>query len=108
MGFRINLGDALLKKPLRWMFSQLFGSKTKKYFDENMGSVDFYNHVEYAATVSGTLSANGAINLFLGSDFIDKILKQATSAIGIDKKYEGIARDFLMKEIEKQLKSKAD
>jgi hypothetical protein len=102
MGFRINLGDALVKKPLRWMFSQLFGSKTKKYFDENIAPV-----ID-AATVSGTLTANGAINLFLGSDFIDKILKQATSAIGIDKKYEGIARDFLMKEIEKQLKSKAD
>ena len=79
-----------------------FWIENQKYFDENIAPV-----ID-AATVSGTLSANGAINLFLGSDFIDKILKQATSAIGIDKKYEGIARDFLMKEIEKQLKSKAD
>jgi hypothetical protein len=98
MGF--SLGDALVKKPLRWMFSQLFGSKTKKYFDENIAPV-----ID-AATMSGTLSANGAIDLFLGSDFIDKILKQSTSAIGIDKKYEGVARDFLKKEIEKQLKNK--
>jgi hypothetical protein len=100
MGFRINLGDALVKKPIRWMFSQLFGSKTKKYFDENIAPI-----ID-AATVSGTLTTDAAFDLFLGSDFIDKILKQATTTIGIDKKYEGIARDFIKKEIENQLKKK--
>ena len=100
MGFRINLGDALVKKPLRWMFSQLFGSKTKNYFDENIAPV-----ID-AATISGTLTTEGALDLFLNSDFIDRILKQATSSIGIDKKYEAVARDFIKKEIEKQLKDK--
>lgn len=82
------------------MFSQLFGSKTKKYFDENIAPI-----ID-AATISGTLTTDAAFDLFLGSDFIDKILKQATTTIGIDKKYEGIARDFIKKEIENQLKNK--
>jgi len=33
---RIDLGRFLFKKPLRWIFVQTFGSKSKKWFDNNI------------------------------------------------------------------------
>ena len=35
----LNLGNFFIKKPLRWAFSQAFGSKAKVWFDSNVGGV---------------------------------------------------------------------
>ena len=35
----LNLGNFFIKKPLRWAFSQAFGSKSKVWFDSNVAGV---------------------------------------------------------------------
>lgn len=97
---RLNLGNFLIKKPLRWAFSQAFGSKTKTWFDGNVGpAIDL-------ALSTGIFSYEIAIAKFLDNEFVDNLLKQVTTNVGIPKNYEGVAKDFLKSEIEKILKEK--
>lgn len=95
----INLGNFFIKKPLRWAFSQAFGSKAKVWFDSNVsGVIDI-------AMASGIFNYETAVSKFLDGNFVDGLLKQASSNLGIPKKYEGVARDFIKSEIEKQIKA---
>jgi hypothetical protein len=95
----LNLGNFFIKKPLRWAFSQAFGSKAKVWFDSNVGGV-----IDIAMA-TGIFNYETAIEKFLDGNFIDGLLKQATASLGIPKKYEGVAKDYIKSEIEKQIKA---
>lgn len=97
---KIDLGNFFIKKPLRWAFSQAFGSKTKSWFDDNIApAIDL-------AVSTGFFSYEIAVMKFLNDDFLDNMLKQAVPNLQIPKNYEGVARDFVKSEIEKFLKEK--
>lgn len=96
----LNLGNFFIKKPLRWAFSQAFGSKTKNWFDSNVGpAID-------VAISTGFFTYDIAITKFLEGDFVDNLLKQAVSTVNIPKNYEGVAKDYIKSEIEKIIKEK--
>ena len=96
----LNLGNFFIKKPLRWAFSQVFGSKAKSWFDSNVsGVIDI-------AVATGIFNYETAVEKFLDGNFVDGLLKQASTSVGIPKKYEGVAKDFIKSEIEKQIKAK--
>ena len=42
---------------------------------------------------------------YLEGNFVDGLLKQASTNLGIPKKYEGVAKDYIKSEIEKQIKA---
>jgi hypothetical protein len=95
----LNLGNFFIKKPLRWAFSQAFGSKSKVWFDSNVAGV-----IDIAMS-TGIFSYEAAVEKFLEGNFVDGLLKQATTNLGIPKKFEGVARDYIKSEIEKQIKA---
>ena len=75
----LNLGNFLIKKPLRWAFSQAFGSKMKVWFDDNVSIV-----ID-AALMSGLLDPTAAILKYTDNEFIDKILGQAIGDLNTQK-----------------------
>ena len=96
----INLGNLLIKKPLRWAFSQAFGSKMKVWFDDNVsGVID-------AALVSGIFTPETAILKFVDGKFVDGLFKQAVSNLGIPKQYQSFAKEYIEQEIKKQIENK--
>ena len=97
MGF--NLGNFFIKKPLRWAFSQAFGSKAKVWFDSNVAGV-----IDIAMS-TGIFNYDSAVEKFLEGNFVDGLLKQASTNLGIPKKFEGVAKDYIKSEIEKQIKA---
>ena len=97
MGF--NLGNFFIKKPLRWAFSQAFGSKAKVWFDSNVAGV-----IDIAMS-TGIFNYDSAVEKFLEGNFVYGLLKQASTSLGIPKKYEGVAKDYIKSEIEKQIKA---
>ena len=95
----LNLGNFLIKKPLRWAFSQAFGSKMKVWFDENVSIV-----ID-AALLSGVFDPTTAILKFTDGEFIDKILGQAIGDLNIPKKYQGFAKDYVKDKIKEQIEN---
>ena len=95
----LNLGNFLIKKPLRWAFSQAFGSKMKVWFDDNISVV-----ID-AALLSGLLDPATAILKFTDKEFIDKILGQAIGDLEIPKKYQGLAKDYVKDKIKEQIEN---
>lgn len=96
----INLGNFFIKKPLRWAFSQAFGSKMKVWFDDNVsGVID-------AALASGIFTPETAVLKFIEGNFVDGLFKQAVSSLGIPKQYQGFAKEYIEQEIKKQIENK--
>lgn len=94
---KINLGNFLVKKPLRWMFSQLFGSKIKFWFDDNVSPV-----ID-ASLSSGLLDLNNALVQFVEGDFVDKMLSDFINKFKVPKSYEIFAKEYIRQEIKNQI-----
>jgi hypothetical protein len=95
----LNLGNFLIKKPLRWAFSQAFGSKMKDWFDNNLSVV------LDAALLSGVFDPTSAIIKFVDNkDFINKALNEVIGELNIPKQYESVAKDYLKDKIKDQIK----
>jgi hypothetical protein len=94
---RLNLGNFFVKKPLRWMFSQLFGSKIKNWFDSNVSLI-----ID-ASLASGILNLDGAVSQFLESDFVDKMLKEFVSQFRLPKSYEVFAEEYIREQIKNKI-----
>jgi hypothetical protein len=94
----LNLGNFLFKKPLRWAFSQAFGSKMKDWFDNNIAvAIDL-------AIASGVFNPASAAIKFIEGDYIDSIFKQAVSELNIPKNYQGLAKDYIKDKVKEQIK----
>ena len=74
----LNLGNFFIKKPLRWAFSQVFGSKAKFWFDSNVsGVIDI-------AMATGIFNYETAVEKFLDGNFVDGLLKQDSTSVFIE------------------------
>lgn len=94
---RIDLGKFLFKKPLRWAFSQTFGSKTKTWFDQNIDPlIDI-------ALMNNLLSFEMAKEQIIDSNFVDSVMEKMLNEVDIPKQYHGFAKDFIKDELRKQL-----
>jgi hypothetical protein len=93
----LNLGNFLIKKPLRWAFSQAFGSKIKPWFDENVAiAID-------VAIGSGFYNPATAILKFVDGDFTNNLVAKVIQDLSIPKKYESIAKEYIKDEIKKKI-----
>lgn len=95
----LNLGNFFIKKPLRWAFSQAFGSKMKVWFDENVSVV-----ID-AALLSGYFDPTTAILKFTDGDYVDKLLHQVVGDLNIPKQYQGFAKDYVKDKIKEQIEN---
>ena len=94
---RINLGNFFIKKPLRWAFSQAFGSKMKTWFDDNASpAIDI-------AISSGFFNPATAVLKFVDGDFANNLVVKVIEELQIPKQYESIAKDYIKDEIKKQI-----
>jgi len=98
----LNLGNFLIKKPLRWAFSQAFGSKMKVWFDDNVSVI-----ID-AALMSGMFDPTSAILKFTDNEFIEKLLGQVVGDLNIPKQYQGLAKDYVKDKIKEQIKNSFD
>jgi hypothetical protein len=95
----LNLGNFFIKKPLRWAFSQAFGSKMKDWFDNNLAVV------LDAALLSGVFDPTSAIVKFVdNTDFINKTMNDVIKELKIPKQYQPIATDYIKDRIKDQIK----
>jgi hypothetical protein len=93
----INIGNFIIKKPLRWAFSQAFGSKMKVWFDENVSvAID-------VAIGSGFYNPASAILKFVDGDFANNLVTKVIEELNIPKQYQGVAKDYIKDEIKKQI-----
>lgn len=93
----LNLGNFLIKKPLRWAFSQAFGSKMKVWFDDNVAIV-----ID-AALSSGIFDPATAIIEFVDGNFADNIISKATEELNIPRQYQGFAREYIKNRIKEKV-----
>jgi hypothetical protein len=94
---RLNLGNFLIKKPLRWAFSQAFGSKMKNWFDDNASPV-----IDIAIS-SGVFDPASAVLKFVDGDFANNLVVKVIDELQIPKQYHSIAKDYVKDEIKKQI-----
>ena len=93
----LNLGNFFIKKPLRWAFSQAFGSKMKDWFDNNVSMV-----ID-AAILSGVFDPTSAVLKFVDGSFLENTMADVIKELNIPKQYQGLAKDYLKDKIKEQI-----